>query len=51
VTRFQTYAVKLPRAAQEYCEAVLALAAVREWCDAARRETEFVAADEPYAKK
>jgi len=51
VTRFQTYAVKLPRIAQEYCEAVLALAAVREWSDAARRETEFVAADEPYATK
>ncbi|HEU4442039.1 MAG TPA: glutathione S-transferase family protein [Burkholderiales bacterium] len=51
VTRFQTYAVKLPRVAQEYCEAVLALAAVREWSDAARRETEFVAADEPYATK
>jgi glutathione S-transferase len=51
VTRFQTYAVKLPRVAQEYCEAVLALSAVREWSDAARRETEFVAADEPYATK
>jgi glutathione S-transferase len=51
VTRFQTYAVKLPRVAQEYCEAVLALASVREWSDAARRETEFVAADEPYAKR
>jgi hypothetical protein len=30
---------------------VLALSAVREWSDAARRETEFVAADEPYATK
>ncbi len=51
VMRFKTYAVKLPQAAQEYCEAVQALAAVREWCDAARREAEFVAADEPYASK
>lgn len=51
VMRFQAYAVKLPPAAQAYCEAVQALAAVREWCDAARRETEFVAADEPYAQK
>ncbi len=50
VMRFHAYAVKLPRAAQEYCEAVQALAAVREWCAAARRETEFVAEDEPYAK-
>jgi len=51
VMRFQTYAVKLPPAAQGYCEAVQALAAVREWCEAARRETEFVAADEPYATR
>ena len=49
VTRFQTYAVSLPSAAQAYCDAVLALRAVREWMDAARRETEFVADDEPYA--
>ena len=51
VMRFQTYAVKLPPAAQGYCEAVQALAAVREWCEAARRETEFVAADEPSATR
>ncbi|HTG98188.1 MAG TPA: glutathione S-transferase, partial [Burkholderiales bacterium] len=51
VMRFQAYAVKVPPAVQEYCEAVKALAAVREWCDGARRETEFVAADEPYATK
>ena len=49
VTRFQTYAVSLPPAAQAYCDAVLALRAVREWMDAARRESEFVAEDEPYA--
>jgi glutathione S-transferase len=49
VTRFQTYAVALPPAAQAYCDAVLALRAVREWMDAARRETEFVPGDEPYA--
>jgi glutathione S-transferase len=51
VMRFETYAVKLPHVAQEYCDAVRALVAVREWCDAARRETEFVAADEPYATR
>jgi glutathione S-transferase len=49
--RFHAYAVKVPRVAQEYCEAVQALSAVREWSDAARRETQFVAADEPYATK
>jgi glutathione S-transferase len=49
VTRFQTYAVALPLPAQAYSDAVLALRAVREWSDAARRETEFVPGDEPYA--
>jgi glutathione S-transferase len=49
VMRFQAYAVKVPSQAQAYCEAVQGLSAVREWCAAARRETEFVAADEPYA--
>jgi glutathione S-transferase len=49
VMRFQTYAVKVPSLAQAYCEAVQGLSAVREWCEGARRETEFVAADEPYA--
>jgi len=51
VMRFQTYAVELPAVARAYCEAVQALPAVREWCDAARRETEFVAEDEPYAQR
>jgi glutathione S-transferase len=51
VMRFHAYAVDVPRVAQEYCEAVQALAAVREWREAARRETEFVAEDEPYANK
>ena len=48
-TRFLTYAVTLPPAAQRYADALLALAAVREWMAQARRETEFVRADEPYA--
>ena len=51
VMRFHAYAVKLPPVAQAYCEAVQALSAVKEWSEAARRETEFVAEDEPYAKK
>lgn len=51
VMRFQTYGVTVPGRAQAYCEAVQGLAAVREWCGAARRETEFVAADEPYATR
>jgi glutathione S-transferase len=51
VTRFRTYAVSLPPPAQAYADAVLGTAAVREWMDAGRRETEFVAADEPYASR
>jgi hypothetical protein len=51
VMRFRTYGVEVPRPAKEYCAAVESLAAVREWVDAARKEMEFVAADEPYVKK
>jgi glutathione S-transferase len=47
--RFLTYAVTLPPAAQRYADALLALPAVRDWMAQARRETEFVRADEPYA--
>ncbi len=49
-TRFLTYAVTLPPAAQRYADALLALPAVRDWMVQARRETEFVRADEPYAE-
>lgn len=48
-TRFLTYAVKLPPVAQQYADALLDLSSVREWMTQARRETEFVRADEPYA--
>jgi glutathione S-transferase len=47
-TRFLTYAVALPPVAQSYADALLQLPAVREWVAQARRETEFVRADEPY---
>lgn len=48
VTRFMTYAVALPAAAQKYCDAVRQLASVREWVDGARAETEVVPGDELY---
>jgi glutathione S-transferase len=51
VMRFRTYGVDVPRAAKDYCAAVESLAAVREWMDAARKESKFVPADEPYSKK
>ena len=50
VMRFVTYAVALPPVAQAYADALCALPAVQEWVMAARRETAFVAADEPYAE-
>ena len=49
VMRFRTYAVELPPIARAYSDAVLALGSVREWMDGARKETEFVPTDEPYA--
>ena len=51
VMRFRTYAVEVPHAAKDYCTVVESLAAVREWMEAARKEKNFVAADEPYAAK
>jgi len=48
-TRFLTYAVALPPAAQRYADALLALASVRDWMAQARAEADFVPADEPYA--
>jgi hypothetical protein len=44
-----TYAVELSGAAKEYQQALLAAPAVKAWCAEAVKETEFVAADEPYA--
>jgi glutathione S-transferase len=49
VMRFMTYEVALPPDAQRYADAVRNLSAVRAWIEAARQETAFVAADEPYA--
>jgi glutathione S-transferase len=40
VLRFRTYQVELPAAARAYCDAVLALPAMREWIAAAEVETE-----------
>ena len=48
--RFTTYAVALPAAAAAYVAALRALPAVQDWMAAARRETGFVAGDEPYAR-
>jgi len=48
-SRFVTYAVELTGAARRYHQALLDAPAVKTWCAEAMKETEFVAADEPYA--
>ena len=50
-SRFVTYGVVLDGAAKEYQHALLAATGMRAWVDAALREPEFVAMDEPYAKR
>ncbi|MBU6281348.1 glutathione S-transferase family protein [bacterium] len=39
-TRFHTYRIELPQVARDWCDAVLALPAMREWTEAALAETE-----------
>ncbi len=39
VTRFKTYGVKLNAVSQSYCDAVLALPALKQWYDDAAKET------------
>ena len=51
VMRFVTYEVNLPADAQKYVDAVRALPSVVAWIREAQKETQFVAADEPYAEK
>jgi len=48
-TRFVTYGVELRGPAKAYQQALLDSPAVQAWSAAALKETEFVAADEPYA--
>ena len=49
-SRFVTYGVSLDGAAKDYQRALLETQGMRAWTDAALRETEFVAMDEPYAE-
>jgi glutathione S-transferase len=48
-TRFVTYGVPLDGAARDYHQALLDAPGIAAWCGAALGETEFYAADEPYA--
>ena len=46
--RFRTYAPRLPDTAAAYVQRVLDVPAVRQWCDDARAEHDFIVAGEPY---
>jgi glutathione S-transferase len=48
VWRFVGYEVAVPAIAQRYMDAIRALPAMQEWVDAAIKENDFVAQDEPY---
>ena len=48
VLRFRTYEVELPPVCRAYCDAVLALPAMREWIADAERETESIAQFDMY---
>lgn len=50
-TRFVTYGVSLEGEARRYQETLLGTASFAAWRKAALQETEFVAADEPYASR
>lgn len=50
VSRLTTYAVPLPAAADAYRRRVLALGGMQAWSAAARAETQFLEADEPYRR-
>jgi glutathione S-transferase len=41
-SRFRTYGVRLPPEAESYVQAIFDLPAMREWCDAAKAETEVI---------
>ncbi len=51
VSRLTTYAVPLPDVAEGYRLRVLALDGMQAWCAAARAETQFLEADEPYRRR
>lgn len=49
VMRFETYAVSLGAESARYCDAVCAAPGVSAWIEESRKDTEFLAEDEPYA--
>ncbi len=50
VARLATYEVSVPSQIRDYMEAIMDLEGMREWCDAARAEHDFLPEEEPYRK-
>jgi glutathione S-transferase len=50
VARLATYEVSVPGQIRDYMEAIMDLEGMREWCDAARAEHDFLPDEEPYRK-
>ena len=50
-SRIRTYALPLGAGASAYVERILALPAMRAWCEAARAEHDFIEEDEPYRQR
>jgi glutathione S-transferase len=48
VRRFLGFSIAIPDSCAEYVRAIDALPAMRKWVEAALREHDFVAVDEPY---
>lgn len=46
VLRFLTYCVELDSVSENYADSILALPAIQEWIEAAKKEQEVIAADE-----
>ncbi len=51
VSRLATYEVSVPSQIRDYMEAIMGLEGMREWCDAARAEHDFMPDEEHYRKE
>ena len=50
-SRIRTYALPLGAVASAYVDRIHAVPAMRAWCEAARRENDFIEEDEPYRQR
>jgi len=50
-SRVRSYALPVGKVASDYVDRIHALPAMRAWCEAARRENDFLEEDEPYRQR